>query len=128
LFLKNPNKYKSVSAFAPICHPSDSKCQWGQKAFNGYLGSDQSVWKEYDATELLKKFKGPEVEILIDQGTKDNFLPQHQLQPEAFEEAAKQRAYPVKVRHQEGYDHGYFFISSFVGDHITHHAKYLNEQ
>jgi S-formylglutathione hydrolase len=125
IFLKNPGKYKSVSAFAPICHPSDSKCQWGQKAFKGYLGDDQSTWKEYDATVLLKSYKGPEIEILIDQGTKDNFLPQNQLQPEAFEQVAKERNYPVTVRMQEGYDHGYFFISTFVEDHINFHAKHL---
>jgi S-formylglutathione hydrolase len=125
LFLKNPGKYKSVSAFAPICHPSDEKCQWGQKAFKGYFGDNQTAWKEHDATELLKQYKGPEVEILIDQGSKDNFLPQNQLQPEAFEQAAKERNYPVKVRMQEGYDHSYFFISTFVEDHIVFHAKHL---
>ncbi|KAL0476983.1 S-formylglutathione hydrolase [Acrasis kona] len=125
LFLKNPGLYKSASAFSPICHPSDPRCQWGQKAFTGYLGSDSSTWKQHDATELIKTYEGPKVEILIDQGSADNFLPQNQLQPEEFEKAAKECGYPVKVRMQEGYDHSYYFISTFVEDHLEHHAKYL---
>ena len=86
IFLKNSDVYKSVSAFAPICNPIN--VQWGQKAFSGYLGDDQSTWKEYDATELVKQYKGPNVPVLIDIGSKDNFKDK-QLEPEAFEKAAE---------------------------------------
>ena len=86
IFLKNSDTYKSVSAFAPICNPIN--VQWGQKAFGGYLGNDQSTWKEYDATELVKQYKGPNVPVLIDIGSKDNFKDK-QLEPEAFQKAAE---------------------------------------
>ncbi|OQS00672.1 S-formylglutathione hydrolase [Achlya hypogyna] len=109
LALKNPDLYKSVSAFAPICHPT--QCPWGIKAFTGYLGTDQSTWKNYDATLLLlEKGANANYNILIDQGTDDSFLTDKQLLPEAFE---------------EGYDHGYYFISTFMEDHINHHADVL---
>jgi len=122
--LKNPGIYKSVSAFAPICNPVN--CPWGQKAFTGYLGPDKSTWQEYDATELVKKYSGPSLNILIDQGSADNFLPQKQLLPEAFEEAARGvSGVSLSLRMQEGYDHSYYFISTFIEDHIEHHAALL---
>lgn len=126
LFLKNPGKYKSVSAFAPICNPS--KCPWGEKAFSGYLGGDRSAWAAYDATELVKQYKGPLAEVLIDQGDADKFYKEQQLLPEAFRAAAADgggAAAAVTLRMQPGYDHSYFFISTFIEDHLRHHAKAL---
>jgi len=122
-FLKNPDMYRSVSAFAPICNPT--MCDWGKKAFTGYLGSDKQTWKEYDATHLLNTYKGPKSTILIDQGADDNFLT-GQLLPENFANVAKEVNHPIKLRMQDGYDHSYFFIASFVEDHIQHHSKALN--
>jgi S-formylglutathione hydrolase len=123
LAMKNPDIYKSVSAFAPIAAPS--QCAWGEKAFLGYLGEDRETWKQYDASELVKhaasRFEGG---ILIDQGLADNFLAT-QLHPEIFEAAAKEAGQAVTVRRHEGYDHGYCFISTFIGDHIAHHARTL---
>jgi len=120
--LKNPGAYSSVSAFAPICNPT--QVPWGVKAFTGYLGSVEAG-KEYDATELVAKYKGPQVPILIDQGTSDGFLA-NQLKPEAFKSAAAAAGYaPVSVRMQAGYDHSYYFISTFMADHIRHHATAL---
>ncbi|KAK3114470.1 hypothetical protein LTR53_007202 [Teratosphaeriaceae sp. CCFEE 6253] len=123
LFLKNPGKYKSVSAFAPISNPS--QCDWGKKAFGGYFGEEnKEKWSEHDATELLKKFKG-ETDILIDVGTGDNFYKQGQLLPENLEKVAKEGGKGVTVRYQPDYDHSYFFISTFANDHVEHAAKYL---
>ncbi|KAK4547215.1 hypothetical protein LTR36_001437 [Oleoguttula mirabilis] len=123
LYLKNPGMYKSVSAFAPITNPVN--CPWGQKAFAGYFGEeDKGKWGEHDATELLPKYPG-QTDILIDVGTGDNFYKQGQLLPENFEKAAQAAGKGVKVRYQEGYDHSYFFISSFAGEHVEHAAKYL---
>ncbi|KAM5351274.1 hypothetical protein ACJ41O_003997 [Fusarium nematophilum] len=123
LFLKNPGKYKSVSAWAPISNPS--KCPWGEKAFSGYLGSDREAWKKHDATELVKSWKGP-LNALIDVGTADNFYKQNQLLPENLEKAVKEAGIEgVKVRYQDGYDHSYFFISTFGEDHVKHAAKAL---
>lgn len=123
LALKNPGIYKSVSAFAPIAAPSQSP--WGVKAFSGYLGEDRETWKQYDASELVKnaasKFEGG---ILIDQGLADNFLAA-QLHPELFEAAAKAAGQAVTVRRHDGYDHGYYFISTFIGEHIAFHARTL---
>lgn len=121
-FLKNPGLYKSVSAFSPICNPV--QCPWGQKALAGYLGGDKETWKEYDATELVKNYDGPIPDILIDQGTDDQFYPS-QLLPENFVEACRSKNVPVTLRMQEGYDHSYYFISSFVEDHVKHHARHL---
>lgn len=124
MFLKNPGRYKSVSAFSPISNPI--LCPWGEKALSGYLGDDRSTWVNYDATELLKQYKGPTPpEILIDQGDKDNFYHQKQLLPENFVEASKSVGVPVQLRLQDGYDHSYFFIASFIEDHVTLHAKAL---
>lgn len=121
--LKNPGQYKSVSAFAPICNPMN--CPWGVKAFTGYLGEDKEAWKEYDATCLVKKYSGPPLDILIDQGKADNFLAPGQLLPDNFVAACTESKTPVTLRMQEGYDHSYYFMATFIEDHITHHAKYL---
>lgn len=124
LFLKNPGMYKSVSAFAPIANPT--KCPWGEKAFKGYLSGGVEEGKKHDATELLKNFKG-DFPALIDVGTGDDFYKQGQLLPENFEKAAKEAGLDgnMKLRMQDGYDHSYFFISSFASDHVEHAAKYL---
>lgn len=121
--MKNPGMYKSVSAFAPICNPMD--CPWGQKAFTNYLGADQKSWEEYDATHLVRKYKGPPLTLLIDQGKEDNFLKEKQLLPERLLEAARENGVAVTLRMQEGYDHSYFFIATFIEDHIKHHAQLL---
>jgi len=124
LFLKNPGMFKSVSAFAPIANPVN--CPWGEKAFKGYLGEDKEAWKKHDATELVNGWKGG-LDVLIDVGTGDNFYKQKQLLPENFAEAAKASGNDkgLVLRYQEGYDHSYFFISTFATDHINHAAKYL---
>ncbi|EEP77037.1 S-formylglutathione hydrolase [Uncinocarpus reesii 1704] len=126
LFLKNPGKYKSVSAFAPICNPINAP--WGQKAFRGYFGDENTQkWNEHDATELIKQWKGGPLDILIDVGTGDNFLKQGQLLPENFAEAAKQAGLEssVNIRYQPDYDHSYYTMASFSDDHVEHAAKYL---
>lgn len=124
--LKNPDKYTSVSAFAPICNPTN--VPWGTKAFKLYLGEDPSSWKEYDACELVRAYKGPDLHILCDQGNDDNFLvgAVNQLQPLAFVAAALEAKVPVTFRMQAGYDHSYFFISTFIAEHIAHHARLLH--
>ena len=121
--LKNPGMFRSVSAFSPITNPIN--CPWGQKAFAGYLGEDQTAWHAYDATELIKKYDGPALNILIDQGDADDFYIKHQLLPENFAAACKGRDYPLALRFQAGYDHSYYFIATFVEDHLAHHSKYL---
>lgn len=123
--LKNPGMYKSVSAFAPISNPT--QCPWGKKAFSGYFGEtkDNTLWNDWDATELAKKYNGPPLDILIDQGKEDNFLKQGQLLPENLLNAAKDVGLPLVLRFQEGYDHSYYFIATFIKDHIKHHVKYL---
>ncbi|KAK9504581.1 hypothetical protein O3M35_010886 [Rhynocoris fuscipes] len=126
-FLKNPGQYKSVSAFAPICNPT--KCPWGQKAFAGYLGgsadSVPDTWLNYDATHLVSKYDGAPVDILIDQGLNDEFFQCGQLLPDNFVEACKQAQVPVILHKREGYDHSYYYIASFIGEHFAHHHKYL---
>jgi S-formylglutathione hydrolase len=122
LALRNPDIYRSVSAFAPIAAPS--QCPWGVKAFSGYLGEDREAWKQYDASELVKQASRFEGGILIDQGLADQFL-KEQLHPDVFERNAREAGQDVTVRRHEGYDHGYFFISTFIGDHIAHHARVL---
>lgn len=121
--LKNGDRYLSVSAFAPIVAPM--RCPWGQKAFSNYLGSDPEAWKAYDASELVltANFNRP---ILIDQGTSDSFLTK-QLMPEVFEQACEEARQPLTLRLQPGYDHSYYFISTFMEDHILHHAAALRE-
>jgi len=120
--LRNPGQYQSLSAFAPVAAPMG--CPWGKKAFTGYLGDDHAAWQEYDASELVKqaRFAGP---ILVDQGLADKFL-SDQLYPEVFEAACREARQPLTLRRQEGYDHGYFFISTFMEDHLRHHASQLN--
>jgi S-formylglutathione hydrolase len=116
--MRNPKLYKSVSAFSPITAPM--RCPWGQKAFSGYLGRNQESWRAYDASELVKQV-GYHSLILIDQGTADKFLTE-QLMPEVFEQACADVNQPLNLRYQEGYDHSYYFIASFIEDHIRHHA------
>ena len=119
--LTYPSEYQSVSAFAPIVAPN--QVPWGIKAFTGYLGADQSKWAAYDATELVKAHRFPGT-ILIDQGTADKFL-ERELRPELFREACAQAGQPLDLRIREGYDHSYYFISSFIEDHLRHHARAL---
>lgn len=121
--LKNPGMYRAVSAFAPICNPME--CAWGVKAFTGYLGEDKTAWEAYDAVRLLEKYNGPPLELLIDQGKADNFLADKQLRPENLMQACTSMKYPITMRMQEGYDHSYFFIATFIESHIRHHAKFL---
>jgi S-formylglutathione hydrolase len=126
--MKNPDRYACVSAFAPICNPT--QVPWGNKAFTHYLGDDKESWKQYDATELVKKYAGKDLKILCDQGTDDNFLKGdvNQLQPEAFIAAAKEAGVPVNFRSQPGYDHSFYFIGTFIGEHLKHHAECLASQ
>jgi S-formylglutathione hydrolase len=119
--LRNPMLYRSVSAFAPIAAPTQSP--WGRKAFAGYLGEDRSAWEEYDASLLVTQRRYP-ASILIDQGTSDKFLAE-QLRPEIFATACAQSGTSLELRRQAGYDHGYYFIATFVDDHLRHHAKQL---
>jgi len=122
--LKNPDTFKSISAFAPICSPIN--CPWGQKALSNYLGSDQLAWTEYDATELVKQLgdSRPENRILIDQGMDDQFLEQ-ELHPHLFEAACAEHSVDLELRRHEGYDHSYYFISTFMEDHLKHHSALL---
>jgi S-formylglutathione hydrolase len=123
LALRNPSLYKSVSAFSPIAAPMQSP--WGQKAFSNYLGADKQAWREYDASELVarKAYPGP---ILIDQGTADQFLAA-ELKPEIFAAAAATSGQQLNLRMQPGYDHGYYFIQTFMADHLRHHAEQLRQ-
>lgn len=119
--LKNPGRYRSVSAFSPIVAPS--QVPWGQKAFAAYLGDDREAWKAYDTIELVKQ--APEqLPLLVDQGDADEFLA-GQLKPELLQAAAAEAGHPLTLRLQPGYDHSYYFIASFIGDHIAHHAAAL---
>lgn len=120
--LKNPGRYRSVSAFAPISNPMD--CPWGQKAFSRYLGEDRARWREWDACALIAQ-AGERLPILVDQGESDDFL-REQLKPEALETAARAAAHPLTLRRQPGYDHSYYFIASFIEDHLRHHAAALH--
>jgi S-formylglutathione hydrolase len=120
--LKNPEAYRSISAFAPICSPM--RCPWGEKALAGYLGSGRAKWREYDATALIEDRGWRGAPILVDQGTKDQFL-DIQLKPELLKAACTARSVPLEMRLQEGYDHSYFFIATFVEDHLRFHARHL---
>ncbi|XP_014283690.1 S-formylglutathione hydrolase isoform X2 [Halyomorpha halys] len=120
-FLKNPGKYKSVSAFAAICNPME--CDWGKKAFSGYLGEDKTSWAEYDATKLVSTYNGPPIDIFLDQGSNDQFL--EALRPQTFVEACKEAQVPVILTMRDGYDHSYFYIATFIEEHFKHHAKFL---
>jgi S-formylglutathione hydrolase len=124
LALRHPELFKSVSAFAPICAPS--QCPWGDKAFSGYLGADKTTWAAHDATALMGNMKKPPYPggILIDQGLSDKFLAD-QLHPQLFEAACAASGQALTLRRHEGYDHGYYFIASFMDDHLRHHASQL---
>lgn len=124
LHLKNPDLYRTCSAFAPVVAPME--VPWGQKAFAGYLGNDQSSWEAYDSCRLVQKAPS-QASILIDQGDQDQFL-ERELQPERFEAAAKAAGQPLKLRRQAGYDHSYYFIQTFVADHLHHHAQALTKR
>lgn len=127
LALRHPGTFKSVSAFAPITNPSN--CAWGQKAFTGYLGGNEAVWAQHDATRLMEsqgKVPYP-AGILIDQGMADKFLHEKQLLPEAFEAACAKVGQPLVLRQQAGYDHGYYFIQTFMDDHLRHHVQQLGQ-
>lgn len=119
--LKNQDRYASISAFSPISNPCN--CPWGRKAFSAYLGSDESTWQDYDATELLKK-QTSSVPILVDQGLADDFLAE-QLQPEKLTAAAESAGVALEMRLHEGYDHSYYFIASFIESHLRFHGKFL---
>ena len=125
LALRHPGLFKSVSAFAPISNPVN--CPWGQKAFSGYLGEDKQAWDAHDATRLMLAQKQAPYPngILVDQGMADKFLMEKQLLPEAFEAACAQVGQPLMLRMQPGYDHGYYFIQTFLEDHLKHHATQL---
>jgi S-formylglutathione hydrolase len=122
--LKNPDTFRSISAFAPICSPMN--CPWGQKAFSNYLGAARSSWTEYDATELVKALgdSRPQNKILIDQGLDDQFLEQ-ELHPHLFEAACAEHSVDLELRRHESYDHGYYFISTFMKDQLEHHSNLL---
>jgi S-formylglutathione hydrolase len=121
LALRHPGRWRSVSAFAPIAAPTDSP--WGVKAFTGYLGDDRSAWAAHDATALVRSgAKAPP--LLIDQGLADQFLAE-QLRPELFEAACREAGQPLTLRRHAGYDHGYYFVASFIEDHLRHHARAL---
>lgn len=124
IYLKNQNIYQSVSAFAPIVSPTE--CPWGHKALSKYLGNDRALWTEYDAAELMKASGDASArhKILIDQGLSDPFL-EEQLKPHLFEEACAAAGQKLDLRSHKGYDHGYFFIQTFMEDHIRHHAEIL---
>lgn len=119
--LKNPGMYKAVSAFSPICSPM--QCPWGHKALGGYLGSDRSTWEQYDSVALIAKAQ-EKLHILVDQGQSDNFLVE-QLKPELLQAACLAAKHPLTLRLHAGYDHSYFFIATFIADHIAHHADAL---
>jgi S-formylglutathione hydrolase len=121
LALRNPGRYSSVTAFAPICSPMN--CPWGQKALSGYLGPDRDAWRDYDSTALLAS-SSERLPVLVDQGDADNFLAE-QLHPHLLEQACVAADYPMTIRMQPGYDHSYFFIASFIGEHLAFHAARL---
>jgi len=124
LALRHPGRFASLSAFAPIAAPM--RCPWGRKAFSGYLGEDRADWAAHDASELMRLQRSAPYPggILVDQGLNDKFLAE-QLHPEALEAACAAAGQPLDIRRREGYDHGYYFIASFVDDHLTHHASAL---
>ena len=124
LALRNPGLFRSVSAFAPIAAPT--RCPWGEKAFSAYLGADRETWKQYDASELVAQAGCVFPDgILIDQGLSDGFLAE-QLLPHVFEAACEQAGQPLTLRRHAGYDHGYYFISTLIEDHLRHHAAILS--
>ncbi len=121
LAMKNPERFCSVSAFSPIVNPVN--VPWGEKAFTAYLGANRESWKAYDSCELIRQAK-VHLPMLVDQGTEDSFL-EEQLKPELLVQAAEQSGYPLQLRMQEGYDHSYYFIASFIEEHLAFHSRYL---
>jgi S-formylglutathione hydrolase len=121
--LRESQKFQSISAFAPIVNPMN--CPWGQKAFNGYLGSDQSLWNQYDATELVRSGAKSENSILIDQGLADEFYEKGQLLTPHLEKACLEVGQKIEVKYRGDYDHSYYFIATFIENHIQHHSKFL---
>ena len=119
--LKNPGRYQSVSAFSPICSPLN--CPWGEKALSEYLGDDRSTWRDYDTTDLVGRAQ-EQLPVLVDQGEADDFLVE-QLKPELLVTASEAAGYPITIRMQPGYDHSYYFIASFIGEHLAFHAANL---
>ncbi len=119
--LKNPGVYKAVSAFSPICSPM--QCPWGHKALSGYLGDTKEAWAQYDACALISNAK-ERLHILVDQGQDDQFLTE-QLKPELLQQACQDARHPLTLRLHAGYDHSYFFIATFIGEHVAHHAEAL---
>ncbi|WP_295798146.1 S-formylglutathione hydrolase [uncultured Microbulbifer sp.] len=119
--LKNPGRYTSVSAFSPICNPM--ACPWGEKAFAAYLGADKTLWEEHDATVLVGR-ASERLPMLVSQGEEDQFL-EEQLKPNALEAAAEAAGYPLKIEHHAGYDHSYYFIATFIEQHLRFHGDYL---
>ena len=119
--LKNAGKYKAVSAFSPICSPLN--CPWGEKALGNYIGDNKEDWAQYDACALIAGAE-EKLHILVDQGQNDDFL-SGQLKPELLQQACQDANHPLTLRYQAGYDHSYFFIATFIEDHITHHAAAL---
>ena len=122
--LRNPGRYRSVSAFSPIVAPSS--VPWGEKAFAAYLGDDREAWKAYDATALVSGELTERLPLLIDQGGADEFL-DAQLKPELLQLAADAHGHPITLNIRPGYDHSYYFIASFIGEHIAHHARALKD-
>lgn len=122
--LKNPKRFRSISAFAPIVAPT--QCPWGEKALSGYLGDDREQWQAYDACELIRSVESKPKALLVDQGEADNFLVE-QLKPELLQQACEQVGVPLTLRMQPGYDHSYFFIASFIEDHLRFHVSQLGE-
>lgn len=126
LALRHPEIYRSVSAFAPISAPT--QCPWGEKAFTKYLSADREIWKQHDASELMRQRQAPFPNgVLIDQGLSDKFFEQKQLLPEAFEAACQQAGQPLTLRRHAGYDHGYYFIATFMADHLAFHCANLGD-
>ncbi|WP_086480975.1 S-formylglutathione hydrolase [Oceanospirillum sanctuarii] len=121
LAMKNPERFCSVSAFSPIVNPVN--VPWGEKAFTAYLGANRESWKAYDSCGLIRQAK-VHLPMLVDQGTEDSFL-EEQLKPELLVQAAEQAGYPMQLRMQEGYDHSYYFIASFIEEHLAFHSRYL---
>ncbi|MDR2877554.1 MAG: S-formylglutathione hydrolase [Chromatiales bacterium] len=121
--LRNPGRYRSVSAFAPICAPMQSP--WGIKIFTAYLGEDRETWRPYDASELVRSVK-ERLPLLVDQGEADEFYIEQRLRPDVLRAAADAVGYPLTLRMQPGYDHSYYFIASFIGEHIAYHARALH--
>ncbi|HEY9033264.1 MAG TPA: S-formylglutathione hydrolase [Pseudomonadales bacterium] len=120
--LKNPDRYHSVSAFAPICSPMN--CPWGEKALANYLGEHRDDWRAYDSCELVRAATGKKLPMLVDQGDADAFLAE-QLKPQLLSAACQAADYPLTLRMQPGYDHSYYFVASFIGEHIAFHARAL---